>query len=160
MRLTFTATRDIVGCEDAIKRHVLLVTREHGATEFTTGACVGGDALIARTMLAEFPDAIHRLVVPANRSQVDIDLYHDFITHTGGWACIEFMPAGSTYRDRNLRLLDHGDMLCPVANYDEDDGHSRRSGTWMTVRLARARRGGHIQQALRICDPLILQDLP
>jgi hypothetical protein len=67
---------------------------------------------------------------------VDTDLYHDFLTHTGGPAFIELMPAGTNYRDRNARILDYTDELIAVADHSEDHALSRRSGTWMTIRMA------------------------
>lgn len=136
-RAGFTATRHVDGREADILEFVDRTTDD--CTEFTTGACWGGDSLIARHLLSTRADAAHRLIVPQKRDQVDTDMFHHFLTHTGGWASIELMQAGSNYRDRNNRILDHTDRLLAVAEYPEDHGKSRRSGTWMTVRLARKR---------------------
>lgn len=138
MRLGFTGTRTLPADMSAIEDYV--ADRIVRFNEFTSGACVGFDAWVARYLLRVRPEATHRLVVPANRSQVDIDLYHEFITHTGGWVVIEFMPDGTTYKQRNARILDHADELLGVCDYPERHGKSARSGSWQTVRLARDRR--------------------
>lgn len=140
MRIGFTGTRRV---PDYRVRDVLDWVDERvatlGGTEYTTGACVGFDALVAPHLLKTRPDDLHRLIVPANRAQVDTDMFHEFLTHSGGWKAIELMPAGTTYRDRNERILDHADVLLAVADAPENAGRSARSGTWMTVRIARKR---------------------
>lgn len=133
MRLGFTGTQHC----DALPQGFLDMIEDwvEKGEEFTTGACVGFDALIARHLLKVRPDARHRLIVPQNRSKVDTDLYHEFLTHTGGLTVIECLPAGSSYRDRNEAIVDNSDGVGALAQYPEDDGRSKRSGTWMTVRI-------------------------
>lgn len=139
MRVGFTGTRSVPP-ERVTEVHEFLggaVPTE--AVEFTTGACVGFDAIAARWLLAEHPGALHRLAVPANRKQVDTDLFHDFLTASiSGWTVIECCPAGTDYRYRNQRIVLLSDRLIAVADYPEKHGKSTRSGTWQTVRLARA----------------------
>lgn len=138
MRLGFTGTRHL---DDSVTGKVLAFVDELAAQydEFTTGACVGFDFVVATHLLKTRPEARHRLVVPQNRSQVELDIVHEFISHTGGFATIELMPEGSDYRDRNLRIIEHSDAIVAVAQHPEDAGKSKRSGTWMTVRMADVR---------------------
>lgn len=93
-----------------------------------TGACVGIDELVARLgHRAGYP--VHT-VVPWNRSMVDREWKR--------WASsFEEMPAGTSYRDRNYRLVILSNHLNAFPALDERDRRSLRSGTWQTVRLAR-----------------------
>lgn len=152
MRYGFTGTRTVTD-EHAIAEWLYAITQN--GTEFTTGACVGFDALAANFLLEKFPQAIHRLVVPAKRAQVDYAVLDRFIySSIPGWIEIEFMPNTTDYRARNARILDYTDELLVCAEYHEDHEKSKRSGTWMTTRIARQRRLDG--QALSIRNPLIL----
>jgi hypothetical protein len=107
------------------------------------GACVGGDmrAAITATNAGHWVHA----VVPANRSQVDPawrEWCHSY----------EEMPSGTDYRARNERILDHGEELEAWPEYAEQHPQSRRSGTWMTIRIAKRRGmrlGVHVLRAER-----------
>jgi len=117
----------------------LVSATQHG-TEFTTGTCWGFDAIAAEWLVARYPNAVHRLVVPANRSQVDFSIVGKFTAlarEAPEQYLIEWMPDDTDYRDRNARILEHSDELVAVAQSPETAGSSRRSGTWMTVRMAR-----------------------
>ncbi len=85
-------------------------------------------------MIAEIGQAMGHLVhtiLPANRSQVD-----------GAWQyrCTSYheMPAQTSYRDRNLAIVAASRSLIAFPEYPEEHRKSRRSGTWQTIRLARA----------------------
>ncbi len=137
MRIGFTGTRSIAGREDEIA--AWLDTLAMPGSEFTTGACVGFDAFVARYLLSRFPNATHRLVVPANRSQIDPNLLIVFMAQTvPGKHIVEYMEDGTTYKQRNQRILHHSDHLVALSDYPEKHGRSTRSGTWQTVRLARS----------------------
>jgi len=88
-------------------------------------------------LLDNKPDAIHRLIVPAQRGQVDGDVLQRFDALESPRHVIEYMPVGTTYRQRNEQILKHSDLLVAAAEAPEFDARSRRSGTWMTVRIAR-----------------------
>lgn len=136
MRVGFTGTRTVK--LDAVQRVCDFVcSQSTGGSEFTTGACVGFDAIAAHCLLDNFPDAVHRLVVPANQSQVDHEIIERFQRLQGNRHIIEYMPDGTTYRQRNERILHHADKLVAVAEFPELNTRSTRSGTWMTVRIAR-----------------------
>jgi hypothetical protein len=142
VRIGFTGTRSLRRL-DAV-RAFLSATCDDG-DEFTTGACLGFDAFAAHHLLDVYPDRRHRLVVPANRTQVDwsiIDRFLLLLAQGAKNAVVEEMPDGSTYKQRNERILDHADELVAVVAWAEHDGRSIRSGSWQTVRLAR-KRGLH-----------------
>lgn len=144
MRMGFTGTRSV-----SIERmsEVCDVVRQacFGFTEFTTGACVGFDTIAAHYVLDLVPDATHRLIVPADRKHVDNDVIARFKRLEDERHIIEYMPEGTSYRDRNERILHYTDKLVAVAEHPEIHARSIRSGTWMTVRIAR-RLGLPIQE--------------
>lgn len=96
------------------------------------GGCIGGDALIAE--LAWQIDGVHiHCVLPADHSRVDPhwrEHCHSF----------EQMPDGTDYRARDQRMVDigllkHGVLkVCP--SWPESHPAAKRSGTWLTKRLA------------------------
>lgn len=143
MRVGFTGTRKVPDkLTEQVKCWVWTVSYQ--ADEFTTGACVGFDSIAAWYLSIMRPQATHRLVVPADRSQVDMDLVRAFTQHMihpssefPGAYVVEFMPEGTTYKQRNQRIVEHADSFAACVGYPKDDGHSRRSGSWQTVRLAR-----------------------
>jgi len=134
MRYGFTGTRAVEGYESDITTWLDSVVVN--GTEFTTGACVGFDALAARHLAAMYPDALHRLIVPSNRSQIDAQLLTEF--DALNTSAVELMSSGTSYKSRNARILDHTDVLIGVAEYPERHGKSVRSGTWQTIRMGRA----------------------
>lgn len=144
MRIGFTGTRNVPDAcvqrvQDFVGDHSIIVADE---LEFTTGGCVGFDALAAQWLVDNTPWSTHRVVVPANESQVDqrvVTIIANCAKFAPSAYLVERMPPGTSYRDRNIRILEHSDELVAVAEYPEDAGRSRRSGTWMTVRLARKR---------------------
>jgi hypothetical protein len=46
------------------------------------------------------------------------------------------MPPGTTFKQRDARMVEVGDRVIAFPLYPENDPRSKRSGTWMTVRLA------------------------
>ena len=100
---------------------------------FVSGACTGWDAVWGSTMRLTFPDKLHFVIVPANRSQIEpwweaFDL---------GTVHLILMAKDTDYRARNEKIVEMSTHLYYCADYPEDHGKSRRSGTWMTVRIAR-----------------------
>jgi hypothetical protein len=112
----------------------VLAARVPHADRYVTGACIGGDAFIGRWLHANRPDAVHMVIVPADRSRVDW-----WWADAGGppVTVIE-MPPGTTYADRNARLVSEADVVFGFPAYPEGDPRSARSGTWQTIRLSRA----------------------
>lgn len=122
----FTATRQVRACDLDLIRDVILTLPSKILV--VTGGCIGGDAVIARMARKRGLD-VHT-ILPANRAQVDPD-----------WAqhCTSFqeMPPGTDYRDRNQAIVRMSDTIIGFPQFSETDPRSRRSGTWMTLRLAR-----------------------
>jgi hypothetical protein len=135
-RFTFTDMLSLVLTENLLHEDLGLWSWVVQHEEFVTGGCVGFDAVVGAT-LARWPqtrDARHTVILPANRSQVDA-WYED--PEVADRVTVIEMPEGTSYRDRDLELVKRGDELCYVADYPEHHGSQRRSGTWLTVRLAR-----------------------
>ena len=104
-------------------------------TLIVTGACIGVDAFVARVAF-KLGLVVHT-VVPANRSKVDPD-WRLFAT------TFEEMPEGSSYRDRNTRMVELAKDLLIGYPETETNGRDIGSGSWMTIRIAQ-RRGRHIE---------------
>ena len=131
--VSFTAARTLSAAGREIVAGVL-VAAVPDADRYVTGACVGGDAFIGRWLHANRPGADHMVVVPSDRSRVDY-----WWDDAGGPAVtVVEMPAGTTYADRNARLVAEGGAVFAFPAYPEDDPRSARSGTWQTVRFSRA----------------------
>lgn len=103
-------------------------------TEFTTGLAIGIDSEAMMGCHRRWPEAIHRVVVPSglfNSESLAYAKRHGFV--------IEHAPkTNHPFRPRNELLVAHCDLL---RAYPE--GHEEahlRSGTWMTVRIARKQK--------------------
>lgn len=130
MVIGFTATRHVRGeSDEAVIDRVLLDLWSEGIRDIVTGGCYGGDAVIAAAAKAR-GFRVHT-VLPAVMAQVD-----------GRWKehCTTWEQTAMTaepYRTRNERIVALADRLVAFPERAEDDPRSRRSGTWMTVRIAR-----------------------
>jgi hypothetical protein len=131
---SFTATRDLK--PDHVPLILPVLEELVDGTHFFTGAARGGDTFIARALTELYPRAHHTLVVPAaphNEELVD------------GWMPsarrhIHVMPpcpdVALAYRQRNGVLNAKGRIVgFPLREEHRDI----RSGTWMTIRMARKR---------------------
>lgn len=129
--LGFTGTRQLAL---ALRRALLPTLFDLVADEYVTGAAVGIDSFIGAAMARLRPDATHRVIVPANRGQVDPwwnrqSLPTRFV--------LQYMPEHTTFRDRNAAIVARATELYAYPMFGESDVRSRRSGTWQTVRMAR-----------------------
>jgi hypothetical protein len=110
------------------------------ADQYITGGCVGGDSFIGQWFALHKPDAQHTVFVPEDRSQVDAWWLGSLYRHKVE-AIIVSGLAPAVYRARNTRMVNQltepEDVLHYIADYPEAHGKSTRSGTWMTVRIAR-----------------------
>jgi hypothetical protein len=108
--------------------YLLLAAVNDGATEFHHGACYGLDAFVHHHMSRQdvtifvHPPTIKRLSAESELARTDR---------------VVFLKAKS-YADRNQDIVDGCEKLIAAPLYPEDDSRSARSGTWMTVRKARA----------------------
>jgi hypothetical protein len=134
--ISFTASR--LMDEAAQKGVVTSVLMVHipVADRYVTGACVGGDTFIGRWLFENRPQAEHVVVIPADRSRVD-DWWISASFTSDRPVTVTEMPPGTTYADRNARLVAEGDAVFAFPAYPESDPRSRRSGTWQTVRMSR-----------------------
>lgn len=125
MIIGFTASRDLTKEQgkfviDTIKN----LTEVDG---FVTGGCVGGDTIIAKAIRKFHPKALHKIIIPSNKSQVDSAVY-DLANPTDN---IIFMLDGTDYRARNERIVEESDrMIAFWTGY-------HRSGTKMTINISR-----------------------
>jgi len=130
-----TGARGFRKGEEEIARGIVRKTLEglQGVTEFRTGAAFGVDTVACEVGLNSFKKAWHRLYVPDQPHNADVvemfDLWRD-----ARRADIIRMPKGSSYRDRNIAMVEGAEMVCAFPSTGEE---IVRSGTWMTVRLAR-----------------------
>lgn len=129
MRIAFTGTRKLQP-GDAAKIAAVIEALPQDA-ELITGACVGVDAHIARVGHALYRQ-VHT-VVPSNGSQVDPAWMHYCTSAT-----VLGPGAPEPYRERNEYMVERCDRLIAFPDREESHGSQRRSGTWMTVRIARA----------------------
>lgn len=102
-------------------------------TGIVTGGCVGFDHIMGEYCALRWPDLSHTVIVPADRSRVAAWWRQPNMTHV---EVIE-MPPGTTYRDRNVELVERSAVMLGQPDLPEDDPRSRRSGTWQTLRMAR-----------------------
>jgi hypothetical protein len=144
--VSFTAAREL---DDRAANGVVLnvlVTAVPHADRYVTGACVGGDAFIGTWLYLNRPHAQHVVIVPADRSRVD-PWWLDVV----GPVRVIDMPPGSTYADRNARLVEEGTCVFGFPAYPENDPRSLRSGSWQAIRMAR--RAGKLSQWHRVTPP-------
>jgi hypothetical protein len=113
---------------------------------FVTGGARGGDAYIGHWLAVYWGhDADHVVVLPANRAQVDPwweRLPAEWWTgrHGKGFRSrVELieMPPGSSYEDRNWRIVVEAPDGVHAFPQHLDRRLDRRSGTHQTIRLAR-----------------------
>jgi len=139
--VSFTASRDLdQGGKGTVTN--VLAARVPVAARYVTGACEGGDAFIGRWLYLNRPEAEHVVVVPADRSRVD----YWWMLASGRPVTVTVieMAPGTSYADRNARLVAEGDTVFAFPAYPEDDPRSLRSGTWQAARMAR--KAGKLSQ--------------
>lgn len=132
LTVSFTASR-IIGAEGWTVMRSVLSAEVPQADRYVTGAACGGDAFIGHWLHKNRPGAEHHVIVPADRSQVD----PWWLRLEDGVVYVHEMPPGSTYLQRNKRLVKMGTMLFGFPAHPEHDWRSKRSGSWQACRLAR-----------------------
>jgi hypothetical protein len=110
-------------------------------SKFITGGAEGADSIIGQWLVEEMPlGMFHKIIVPHNRSQVDSWwTYNDRALELKdlGYLEVQYMPEGTTYKDRNQEIVNQSNWVLGFPAYDERDPRSLRSGTWQTIRMAR-----------------------
>lgn len=124
MRIGITATRALtkVG-EQQITQALSKVVAQ--AETVIVGGAIGGDAFAAR--VAHTLRLWVKVILPVDTKEIDPD-WRDYCDEAEG---------SYPYRERNTRIVEQCEVLYAFAAYLEADARSRRSGTWMTVRIAR-----------------------
>ena len=93
-----------------------------------TGGCIGVDAIVARVATGLLLE--HTVILPEKRGLVD-----------KYWSvyCTQYVEHIGTYKERDAEIVKRSEILFAFPSCDEKDaeGNYTRSGTWMTVRLAR-----------------------
>jgi hypothetical protein len=126
----FTASRDLDSEGEQVILGVLAGVPD--ADRYVTGGCGGGDAFIGQWLYRNRPGAEHVVVVPADRSRVD----PWWECEPPGGVTLILMPPGTTYEDRNARIVAESTCLYGFPLYLEGDRRSRRSGSWQTLRMS------------------------
>ena len=130
-RYGFTGTRKLDIFDPRHKANVQrVIDLVADGTEFTTGACRGIDIFLYYALKAKYPQAWHRVIVPWDKRQA-------VIPEEAKNTEIIYMPEGTTFRDRNKRILDFTDFLY-VIPFDKLE--VPYSGTWMTHNIAKDRK--------------------
>lgn len=129
VRIGITGTRnlDATGREALTNLMAVLgiwCAREGLECEVIQGGCIGADAW-AGEQAASCGFRVHT-ILPEDRSRVTANWTSWTTSH----------EEGGTYRERNKRIVQRAAMLFVVADYPEDHGRSKRSGTWATARMA------------------------
>ncbi len=96
--------------------------------QIITGGCIGVDEIVARVATGLLLE--HVVILPERRGLVD-----------KYWSvyCTEYVEHVGTYKERDAEIVNRSEILFAFPSCDEKDaeGNFTRSGTWMTVRLAR-----------------------
>lgn len=135
LKVGFTATRTLTHEGRLIIRQTLegLNIEQPENTEFTTGGADGGDKFIAHQLRAIYPEALHRIALPATFDEKWVRMFEigeDFNYR------IEVIETNSPPLKRNHTILDHSQYL---VGFPKGPKEERRSGTWATIRYAKAR---------------------
>lgn len=129
----FTGSRDLTEAEKIGMERILY--RLHPDTVIT-GACVGVDEFVATWFASHEPGVRQLIYVPGNRSRVNMRVIEDLSKFSQ--VEVSYMPRSSSYLDRNLAIIASCDFLLGFPRHVESHALSQRSGTWQTIRKARA----------------------
>jgi hypothetical protein len=125
MRIGITATRHLT---EVGQRHIEEAMREAVRLDvegIIVGGAVGGDAYAGLT--AHALRLWVKVILPEDAKEADPD-FHRYADEAEG---------RYPYRERNTRIVQQCTDLWAFPAYLEADPRSKRSGTWMTVRIAR-----------------------
>lgn len=126
MRIGITATRTLTAAGERHIRNALKIAAAENQIEMViTGGAIGGDAFAAR--VATGLGLWVRTILPEDAKEIDPQ-WADYCDESEG---------GYPYRARNTRIVEQCTILFAFPAYPEAAPASKRSGTWMTVRIAK-----------------------
>jgi hypothetical protein len=125
--VTFTGARDITESEALRVIQAVFALPEH--TRIISGGALGVDTVAALAVVMSQTHRMLHVVLPCTTEPRDVG----WLEAASTW---ERMPPGTTFKQRDARMVEVGDRVIAFPLYPENDPRSKRSGTWMTVRLA------------------------
>ena len=134
-KISITGTRKISGITDKQKvnfRQLIILYRDKGYTHLNHGDCVGADAL-AHEIAIEL--GLQIVVYPPQKTEYRANCRGEKVT---------ILPE-APYRNRNQAIVNSGHVLIALPKHNHEQ---HRSGTWMTVRMARK-----VNVPIMICYP-------
>lgn len=134
MIIGFTAARELKGVDPS--KFIDALSKLH-AKRFVYGGARGGDEAIAIWLTHYGPKALHHVIIPADRSQVAE--WWKYPNAAELWPILEYMPDGTTYKQRNQKIVNTVDRLVAFPEYPKNHPRSLRSGTWQTIRMGKAK---------------------
>lgn len=144
MIIGFTASRNLKGIKPTKFSDPLSLL---AAERYVYGGAKGGDCACAVWLTHYGPPALHHVIIPANRSQVEE--WWKFPNAAEPWPILEYMPDGTNYKQRNQKIVNTVDRLIAFPEYPEDHPLSLRSGTWQTIRMGK-RKGIMVDSDIHI----------
>lgn len=133
MEIGITGSRKINEQDAVLQIETVLneIYLQHGKeAHIITGGCIGCDAIAAR--IATGLLLRHTVILPEKRGYVD-KFWSVYST--------DFIEFKGSYKERDAEIVKRSEMLFafPSCEEKEENGEYTRSGTWMTIRLARAK---------------------
>jgi len=144
VRVAVTGSRGFRQGEQEFARDLMraFLSELDDVTEFRTGAQWGVDTVAAELGLTLYPEALHVVFVPAAEHNVGVVEEVENAGRAGlvrATSVVRLTPDASAnrskaYRARNEAMLDGADLVVAFPSTKQEQN---RSGTWMTVRIAR-----------------------
>jgi|tagenome__1003787_1003787.scaffolds.fasta_scaffold19113768_1 hypothetical protein len=131
MRVGITGSRYIDPTHYPTIDEVLFARVVGEADEVTTGGAVGVDTYCLRRLVPLMPRAHHRACIPEEGLGWDNE-WLNLATE------VERVPDTMNHpeRSRNAAIIGHSDLLLAFPLHPEEHSQSKRSGTWMTIRMS------------------------
>lgn len=140
MNITFTGTRKPPEHTANLIRWVLLGLP--ATSGLIVGGAVGVDELVALEAIGMGRGKYVHAVLPCTTDPADLPWLRSVDSVTQ-------MERGTSFKQRDTRMVEMGDRTIAFPLHPETDATMLRSGTWMTVRIAR-RAGKFNEQDLYI----------
>jgi hypothetical protein len=104
----------------------------NGADHFRTGGCIGVDAYVTLFLLSVYPNVKQTIILPSVDKLIDPRMYMlRYCQRSFHGINVDNMPEGTTYRDRNHKVIVDADEFIGF-----DCTGNKRSGTRMSYNIA------------------------